>query len=184
MSEWFETPEGTERRVWQTLGRGLADRRAPARHPVLATRGVEAGAEARVVVLRGVDAEARLLKVHTDVRSGKITELRADPACALLIWDAKANLQIRLRALAEVIVGDAAIWARIPPGAQRVYGGSPTPGARLGDPQNHEPDAILEAFARIVLEVQEIETLHLGPDLHRRARFERSSDWTGTWLAP
>ena len=182
MSEWFETLDGTERRVWQMLGRGVAD--SPARHPVLATRGVDAGAETRVVVLRRVDAEARRLEVHTDVRSGKVAELRADPACALLVWDAKASLQMRLRAVADIIVGDAEAWARIPPGAQRVYGGSPAPGARLAYPQDHKPYATLEAFARIVLEVREVETLYLGADLHRRARFERDKDWSGVWLAP
>ena len=62
------TLDDTLNDVWQRLGRGVADRKAPARHPVLATVGKNGG-EARMVVLRGADRATGCLEVHTDRKS-------------------------------------------------------------------------------------------------------------------
>ena len=85
-------------RAWQKIARGVADRRAPARHPVLATVGREGGGEARIVVLRGADRQAATLVLHTDGASAKVGEVRAEPRATLLVWDPGARLQIRMRA--------------------------------------------------------------------------------------
>jgi hypothetical protein len=186
MSKAFETLPATLDAVWQRLGRGVADRRAPARHPVLATAGLHGGAAARVVVLRAADRAAARIEVHTDTASGKIAELRADPACALVVWDPRAQLQIRLSATATILTGDAAAsrWARIPDGARTNYGGSPAPGAPLSDPDDHAPGATSDRFAVLDLALDAIETLHLGRDRHRRARFLRADGFAGQWIAP
>ena len=55
MSETGHSLAATLDRAWAMLAAGVADRTAPARHPVLATVGRGGGAEARVVVLRGAD---------------------------------------------------------------------------------------------------------------------------------
>lgn len=46
MNEWWTTLPTTLDQVWQRLSRGVADRRAFASHPTLATTG-DAGPEAR-----------------------------------------------------------------------------------------------------------------------------------------
>ncbi|MEL7212824.1 MAG: pyridoxamine 5'-phosphate oxidase family protein [Pseudomonadota bacterium] len=182
MSDAFQTLDGTLRQVWQRLARGTKDRRAATRNSTLATVS-ETGPEARTVVLRGVDPDAKTLEIHTDRRSGKVTELTKNPHATLHVWDAKANLQIRLRCKATLTHANAAKWARIPENAQRVYGGSPAPGQPIASPEAHDATPNRDDFTVITLEVLQIETLYLGPDLHRRAQFD-APDWQGRWIAP
>ena len=184
MTDWWLQPDTLLAQAWLLLGRGVADRRAAARHPVLATADPEGWADARTVVLRGAVAESALLSVHTDSASEKVAALRADPRCTLLVWDARAHLQIRIRARADITRGDAAAWARVPDGARQVYGGTPPPGTVLEDPADHVPDPDPARFAVIDCRAEEIDLLHLGPDRHRRARYLRSEGWRGRWIAP
>lgn len=179
MTDLFASLDSTLDQVWQRLGRGVADRRAPARHPVLATVGAD-GAEARVVVLRAADREAGTLTIHTDSASGKVAQLRETSGATLLVWDEKAKLQIRLRANVDIIAGDTDAFARLPDAAQLNYGGTPAPGTPISEPGVHDPAPDARRFTVLVAHVREIETLHLGTP-HRRARFR---DGAATWLAP
>lgn len=178
MTDPFANLESTLDEVWQRLTRGVAVRRAPARHPVLATVGAD-GAEARVVVLRAADREAGTLTIHTDSASGKVTELRKTPGATLLVWDEEAKLQIRLRATVDITEGDAEAFARLPDPARANYGGTPAPGTPIPEPGAHDPAPDARRFTVLVAHIREIETLHLGTP-HRRARFR---DGVAHWLA-
>ena len=81
---------------WQRLTRGVADRRAAARHPAFATVSPDGLPEARTVVLRGASRSDGTVEVHTDGGSDKIASLKANPHAQLMIWDEKPKLQIRL----------------------------------------------------------------------------------------
>lgn len=172
--------------VWQRLARALADRKAAFRTPVLATVGTAGGAEARTVVLRGVDRDAAHVEVYTDRRTPKVAELAAQPRATLLFWDARARLQVRLRVDGMVLDDDLAAsrWDALPSVARRDYAALATPSAYLAgdDLRTAEPDA--RHFAVLRFTVHEIETLHLGADAHRRALFRRADGWTGQWLQP
>ena len=169
--------------IWQRLARGVRDRRAASRHPVLATVGRAGGAEARVLVLRGASRANATLKLHTDSASGKVAELRAEPRACLLVWDAAARLQIRLRGRVEVRPGDAAEWRRVPEGARAAYGGTP-PGAPLAAPEEVDATPDPARFTVLTARLEEIEALHLGQPHHRRARFRADEGWAGRWIAP
>ena len=173
------TLDDTLNDVWQRLGRGVADRKAPARHPVLATVG-KTGGEARMVVLRGADRATGCLEVHTDAASSKVTELRANPNATLLVWDQKARLQIRLRVKVSISEGDTDTWARVPDTARGVYGGTPPPGAPINAPSDHRPNPIPARFAVLTCRIVEIETLTLDTP-HRRAR---NCAGSAQWIAP
>lgn len=185
MSEWFETLEGLHGRVWQTLGRGLADRRSAARHPTFATVSPDGWPEARTVVLRAVDAERRTLDVHTDILSAKVDSLREYPRAAFHIWDEKQKLQLRLEAEVEILSGDAVadLWAKVPDPSRQAYGTDPAPGTPIDDALAYSKPADPAAFAVLRCQVIAIDVVHLGAD-HRRACFTRDSDWVGEWLAP
>ncbi len=177
--------EATLDEVWARLARGVADARAPARHPVLATQGTRGFAEARTVVLRGADRAAARLEIHTDARSAKAAELAAAPGATVHVWDKGARLQMRLRVAVEIVTGaeaDAA-WARVPEGARLQYGGAPAPGAEIAAPDAHAPGAERAQFALLACAVREIETLRLG-EPHARALFLAEAGWHGRWLAP
>jgi pyridoxamine 5'-phosphate oxidase len=185
MSDWWLDLPTTLDQVWLRLGRGVVDRKADARHLVFATTGA-AGPEARVVVLRHADRAAASVSVYTDLRSAKVAELQQDPRASLLVWEQKARLQIRLRVHVDITSGEAVAkqWQRVPDGARKVYGSEPAPGLPIDDPTHVSTLAKPAAFAVLVCHIRDIETLHLGDDLHRRAMFRADTDWQGQWLAP
>lgn len=166
--------------VWQHLSRGKADRHHPARHPTLATLGPD-GPDLRTLVLRGVDRTKGILELHTDAASPKVAQITADPRVALHVWLPKPRLQIRARARATLVPGDAETFANLPPGAQANYGGLPpgtpvsdTPDTGSGDPAR---------FTRMLCELTEIDALVLA-DPHRRARYRADANWQGRWITP
>lgn len=164
-------------RVWSHLTRGVADRRHPARHPVLATMGPD-GPEARILVLRAASRAERVLELHTDALSPKVAQMAAEPRVALHVWVPKDRLQIRMRARAEVGPGDPALFASLPEAARANYGGA-APGSALGDGGAGGDPA---RFALIRCTLLEIDALELS-DPHRRALFA-APDWQGRWIAP
>ncbi|MEM1377278.1 MAG: pyridoxamine 5'-phosphate oxidase family protein [Pseudomonadota bacterium] len=172
--------------VWLLLARGVADRRAPERHPTLATIGIDHTPKVRTVVLRAADRASATLDIHTDLRSSKIAEIEANPSCGLHIWNPKQKLQMRLAAEANILTGEAVgtFWDRVPDGSRRAYGGDPAPGSPIASPEEFVPSAEFDRFAVLRLQLLEIETLCLAPDRHYRAVFRRGQDWAGQWLAP
>ena len=79
MSEWFESLDGIFAQLWQGFERGVAERSAPARHPTFATVSLDQWPETRMVVLRAATRETGVLEVHTDITSGKVASLCAQP---------------------------------------------------------------------------------------------------------
>lgn len=186
MVKWYDDLEEIWDAIWRVLERGVAERDAPARHPVLATAGLEGGAEARVVVLRAASREDAVLEVHTDSASAKIGELARDPSATLLIWDPEERLQVRLRTRIAIMKGPGAakVWARIPEGARTVYGVEPTPGQPIARPDAFEPGANPERFAVLTARATQIDVVYLGTTDHRRALFRAADNWHGMWLSP
>jgi len=100
--DWARSMDGLLEQAWKRLGRGVADRRAAARHPTLATVDADGWPQARTVVLRGADRAASQLTVYTDRKAGKVAELLHTPRAAVHVWDQTAHLQIR--AVAEAVI--------------------------------------------------------------------------------
>ena len=179
------TLDGMIAQVWSMLQRGVHDRHAAARHPVLATVSADGLPQARTVVLRAADRAAGTLQVYTDLKSAKVADLRATPRAALHVWDSRAHLQIRLAAKVTILSGAdvRAIWEKLPDPSRLAYGVDPAPGEPIDAALSYarHPDA--PAFGVLHLEVQAMDVLHLGPD-HRRAQFLRHDDWSGNWCAP
>lgn len=182
---WAADLESLWDQVWLRLIRGVQDRRAPARHPTLATVALDGRPQARSVVLRAADRSQAWVEVHTDLRSAKVAEVRATPFAALHVWDAQAHLQVRLEAGVQVLTGPgvAAIWERVPEPSRLAYGSVPPPGQPIPEALAYAKAPDPAAFAILRLTLHRIEALHLGPQ-HRRARFDRARDWAGEWLAP
>ena len=171
--------------IWKRLTRGVHDRHGPARHPTLATATVEGKPKARTVVLRAADKVTGTLDIHTDLWSAKVAELRANPFAALHIWDASAHLQLRIEGQITISAGQdvAEIWEAVPAASRLSYGSTPAPGAPIAQALDYTKTADAGSFVVLRLEIETIDAVHLGPH-HRRARFDRCDQWTGTWLAP
>lgn len=185
MSEWYETLTGLHGRVWDTLARGVADARHPARLPTFATLSPDGWPEARTVVLRAADTAAYSVTLHTDLYSDKITSLRHNPRAALHIWDANQALQIRLQATVTIESGNAtrALWDRVPDHAQQSYGVTPPPGTPLPSALGYVKSPDPDSFAVLECAITHVDAVHLGTQ-HRRAAFSWGSDWVGQWLSP
>ena len=185
MNSWFETHEGTWQRIWDTLGRGVADAKHPARRPTLATVSPQGLPEARTVVLRHADRTDATVSLHTDLFSDKIKSLRQTPHVALHVWDARQNLQIRLQAEVLIKSGPStrALWDKIPEHAQQAYGGTPPPGVPIEEALAYVKQPDPTTFAVLDCAVMTIDAVHLGEN-HRRCSFSRARHWHGQWLSP
>lgn len=182
---WASSLETLHAQAWTCLVRGVHDRHAPARHPVLATVTTSGLPRARTVVLRHADRLACSLDIHTDIHSAKVTELRARPQAALQVWDSAGHLQLRLEAEVSILTGPdvESIWARVPEGSRVSYGSQPAPGEPISDALDYVKSPDPACFAVLRLRVDAVDLVHLGRH-HRRARFERQDQWRGQWLAP
>ena len=180
------------------LAKAAKSRKSPMHTPVVATTD----ADARVMVLRAWDREARTLRFHTDARSPKVAAMRADGRVGVLFYDAPQKVQIRCRGTASVEQEGAradAAWGAASAFARRCYMGA-GPGSEAAEPtsglpasvEGHEPTAqdllpARENFAIVLVQVASADWLYLAHTGHRRARIDLTgNDDAGgsTWLTP
>jgi pyridoxamine 5'-phosphate oxidase len=179
------TLAAVEAAVWQELVHAAQDRRHAWRTPVLAT-GLADGADARVVVLREVDAPTRTLVFYTDTRSGKVAQLLERPTATVVMWSPALGWQLRCRVQLHLDTQGVSVlsrWARLKlsPAAQDYLSplppgsviDTPTPAVLSRDDRGH--------FGVIYARVRSLDWLELHPDGHRRARFDAEG---ARWLQP
>lgn len=185
------SPDYLPARVWQELTRAPHDRRHDWRTPILATQGFDkSGPQARTVVLRHADASLWTLRVYTDARSAKCSELLAQPLAQLTFWSKRLNWQLRVSALARVdFEGEEvnAAWERVrqsraaadylsalPPGHIQSSGESA--------PENPADSSHGHHLAILNFKVCSMDWLALSKDGHRRARLAPAGGLQ--WLVP
>ena len=171
--------------AWQHLDQGVTDSRAPARYPTLATVSPDGRPEARTVALRAASRAAAVFEVHTDIATAKVTALQHNPKAAFHIWMPRAELQIRVTAVVEIVTGPnvAAQWDKVPSSSRVSYGTRPEPGTQIAHAFAYEKPADQDRFAILRCHLEELDLVDLGAR-HRRALFVAENDWAGLWLAP
>lgn len=187
MTDWTNTLPLFLDHLWDQLEQGAKDRFAAARFVSLATAGLSGGGNTRMVVLRGAKRHDAMLEVHTDAASQKAAELAHDPRATVLVWDAAAQLQIRLSVTATLHSGTDVKdrWSQVPDSARKVYGGTPAPGQPIATPNAHTmPQTAPARFVVLLCQVTSIDALWLGPARHHRAQFSNTDNWVGRWVAP
>lgn len=186
--------------IWNALGSAAADGSHPFRFAAVAT-GSPAACALRTVVLREVHAERRQLVFFTDVRSPKISELRAAPRLAWLFYDAAERVQVRATATARIHHNDeiaARGWEQTPVTGRLNYSTVDAPGTaldgwadslpaelRVAAPDERNTMAGRGNFAVVATVVDRLDWLWLNPAGHRRAEWT----WDGTrfggrWITP
>jgi hypothetical protein len=135
----------------------------------------------------------RRLRFHTDRRSSKIPEIEANPSGAVLVYDPKQKIQLRLDCRLSVHSDDEVAreaWAATRDFSRICYQVMCAPGQVVTDPaavsfsaeDSHDG---ADHFAVIVADVARIEWLYLAAHGHRRAEFVwQKGDWQGRWLVP
>lgn len=160
-------------RLWEELDGAVHDKAHAWRTPVLATVGGNAGADARVVVLREVEAANRSLVFFTDARSPKAAQMAGQPAGTMVLWSPVLGWQLRLSVSLQIETAGLAVssrWARLKmsPAAQD-YLAPRAPGEAITTSPERESRA---HFAVVTAQVQSMDWLSLEPPHHRRAIFD------------
>jgi pyridoxamine 5'-phosphate oxidase len=170
--------------LWDELSRTPLDRDHPWRIAVLATTDGEA-ADARSVVLRECERDARVLRFFTDARSAKVQQMQHRPQGTLVLWSAQRAWQLRLRVALQVDSDGLAVasrWARLQHGASaRDYLGPLAPGTALDARPLPRAAAERGHFALVTASVLWMDWLELHAQGHRRAIFDAAG---GRWVAP
>ncbi len=168
---------------WSELARATHEREHGWRVMALATVDA-AGADARSIIVREVDASHQRLVFFTDGRSPKLRQLEHHPQGTLLAWCPRLSWQVRLRVTLRRESDqrlEQSRWARLreSPAAQD-YLAPRAPGEPLAETPGGAPNSAAH-FAMVNAQVEALDWLELDPDGHRRARF----DATGSrWLQP
>ena len=183
---WAASLAGLLDRAWSGLKDGTRGADAPARLVVLATRARDGGAAARTVALRRADRGSARLEIYTDLATGKVAELRAEPRATVLAYLPDDLLQIRARVRVTVQHGPDldALWETVPPASRRNYGGAPPPGAPLARSEEYRETVERARFGRLVGAIDQFDLVHLGEDLHRRAIYDAGDGFAGRWIGP
>jgi pyridoxamine 5'-phosphate oxidase len=181
--------------AWRRLYEGVDDRHSPFHQPTVATIGADGAPQVRTVILRACDPAARHLQFHTDLRSGKAAEIARDPRVSLHVYDAAAQIQLRIAGTAVILLGHVAgidAWKAVRLGSQATYAVEPGPGTEIAEGGAYampgDEAAILAGrvnFAAVDVTVETMEWMSLHAEGHRRAAFRwEDGRWRGRWLVP
>lgn len=198
MTSLPDSLDATWTHAWARLLAGARGRSDPFHQGVLAN-GADDGPQARYAVLRAVDPAGGTVAFHTDLRSPKVAQLRADPRAGWCFFG--HGEQVRLSGCVHLHADDAdadAAWAASGRSARRNYAGANAPGSAVDQPGEGGPPGLgsppLDAaglalartrfvFAR--LHVLSLDWLSLSGAGHCRARFDRADGrWEARWLTP
>lgn len=182
MNNRIESLGMIERACWRELDRAAQDSAHEWRVLTLATVDVNR-ADARSVVLREANENAKSLFFYTDLRSPKIAQLRLHPQATLLAWSRTLSWQLRLRVsltLMDSGLEVASRWAqmKLSPSAQDYLAPLP-PGTPI--PRRMPVQDTREHFGVVRAQVEGIDWTELHGEGHRRARFDARGS---LWLTP
>ncbi len=191
-------------RVLGALHEAVADPRHEWHMPVVATLDSHGNPTSRTVVLRHFAAGTPRpwLSFHTDARSPKAAQIRAQPRVAWLFYDRSTKVQLRVSTLATLHLGDALAdqaWQGTTLSSRRCYLAPRPPSSVVPEPDPNLPQAFRRrlpdrqaseagrhAFAVVRSEITELERLELHHDGHVRCRWRWAPDGRieADWLAP
>lgn len=180
--------------AWTLLEDGVKKNRVPFHVMTLGTVDLDGAPSVRNVVLRTVDREHWRASFHTDIRSPKISHLRAHSRVALVAYSQPLEVQIRLAGRARIHHLDDVskhAWNLAKPYSKLCYGSAFGSGELLDVARvpNEEPDFVealaYERFVVVAIELDQLEWLHLSRNGHQRAAFKREQGRIKShWIAP
>ena len=195
---YYEDLKEIKKKIWSILNDAVTNRSSSFRIPVFMC-GSQKDFDGRIVVLRKSDQDNNLLQFHSDIRSEKISKLKNNKNAAMLFYDKKEKIQVRIKV--ECIINHSneitkESWSKTGHMSRKCYlvdNGpgieSPTPTSGL-KPELDDFEFTMEQseegyknFSVIQCKIKSIEWLYLAAKGHRRARFELDSN-KEYWLVP
>ena len=187
--ERLQTLPEIEAALWRELSRAVRDRHHAWRLATLATVAANVDGvqpEARIVVLRDCDRDARRLLVYTDARSAKARQAERRPQGVLVVWSESLGWQLRLNVALTLHTSGLQVssrWAqlKLTPAAHDYLSplapGSPLVGGEVPAPERESRGH----FAVLECQVLSTDWLELHREGHRRARFDAEG---ARWITP
>jgi pyridoxamine 5'-phosphate oxidase len=176
--------------AWQLWGRSTVDRHSGFHTPVVTSVDADGNPQARTMILRAVDREARTMRFHTDVRSAKMNHWKFKPHVCVLGYDASKKIQLRVDGRVVLHITDAVAdeaWKNSRPESRAAYGVKMSPGSVVDTPSGApQPDAGgRENFAAVIAHVESLEWIYLNAEGNRRAIFSWANGvLKSNWLQP
>ncbi len=185
------TPSEIYAIAWQSLVTAVNPGQYAYHLMTLATVGTGGMPQARLVVMREANPAAGTINFHTDARSPKWAELKANPSATLLWYDPATSIQLRAGGTARLHNQDELArvrWEKSRKDSRACYGGpvgsscvAEAPPIAPTDSESGWPH-----FGVVVVELHELEWLHLIHTGHQRLRFgvEHGRMTSAQWLVP
>tara|TARA_B110000971_G_C19963302_1_gene478984 strand:- start:614 stop:1222 length:609 start_codon:yes stop_codon:yes gene_type:complete len=197
--DYYENFQNLEKKIWSMLNEALIDRNSPFRIPVFIC-GNKLDFDGRIVVLRGVDETNKLVQYHSDIRSGKIDKLINNKNAAMLFYDKKEKIQIRIKVDCVINQNNDITkesWSKTQHISRKCYLVDNAPGTESLLPTSglkSELDSFgytkeqgeegYKNFTVIQCKIKTIEWLYLAAKGHRRAFIDYTSSKKYSWLTP
>ena len=187
------TPDDALENVHDELKRAGVDRKHKFRFFSVATISADSlNPRSRMVVLRSFDSDW-YFEFYTDIRSDKVSEVKANPFIEALFWDPSKRVQVRIHAAATIHHRDKLSkerWSKVQGDAQKAYASPIKPGAAISYPGDaHQWPAEMDDrhFAVIRCNSSAIKVLQISGMEHVALEYTRSNGhdgWMGAWIAP
>ena len=191
-TNWQHLVQATERTESQSDSKGFKT--------MTVATCTDKGADARMVVLRRVDADRKYVWFYTDARAEKVVQMEAFPMATLLFWDDSLKTQLRLTVETRLHTNDYVAddhWQTLWVGGRKSYLSEQQPGSEQPEPYPGFPEQLGESlptheaseagrqnFAVIECRILAMDYLHLSRAGQQRARFQYEPESKMTWLAP
>ncbi len=195
---YYENFAEIKKKIWSMLDNAVKDRNSFFRTPVFIC-GDHSDFDGRIVVLRKSDKSRNLIQYHSDIRSNKISKIRANKNASLLFYDKDEKIQVRLKVECTInhnneITKDS--WEKTQHISRKCYLVNDGPGTQSDIPTSgleldldnfkytkEESEIGYKNFTVIQCRIKLIEWLYLAAKGHRRAKFDLDNN-KDTWLVP
>jgi 3-hydroxyisobutyrate dehydrogenase len=198
--DYYNSLEKTYHKICSLLEDGLANRNDTFHIPVLIC-GENKKYDGRIVVLRGVDLENKVLRFHSDIRSNKIKILKSNPSANFLFYNKIEKIQLRISGQVKINYKNNITknsWGKTAHMSRQCYLGVKVPGSDsliptsgLSEDINNSNYSIEESevgynnFCVVETFIKTIEWLYLASKGHRRAKFTfKGNQIEKKWLIP
>ncbi|CBJ88768.1 hypothetical protein XNC1_0697 [Xenorhabdus nematophila ATCC 19061] len=185
--------------AWSKLSEAAKHPDSSFRYLNLCAADSENKPQARMVVLRDVDALARILEFHTDIRSPKWEQLSTNPHATVLGFCVQTRLQLRLKGRVEIYAPGSleteAAWQTLSAWTRSTYIGGP-PGDERAFPdvedKSHTQFTLhyvedKKNFGILRFQVEALDWFQLLRSDNRRAKFSYNDAGklvTSQWINP
>ena len=196
---YYENFHEIEKKIWLLLNDAVKNRNSSFRIPVFIS-GIQSNFDGRIVVLRKVDEEKKVIQFHSDIRSEKIENLKKNNNAAMHFYDKEEKIQLRVKVEAKINYNNNITkesWLNTQHISRKCYlvdSGpgtiSPTPTSGLKPELDNfeftkeESERGYKNFCVIICKIKNIEWLYLAAKGHRRARIDLIGSEKFTWLIP